>query len=77
MHAVEDDDGRFVDERRIVAAHVGIGDREQVAVAVLMLKPFAGERGAAGGAAEQKALGPANPAAAQIRSPIRWKPNIE
>jgi hypothetical protein len=55
---------------------VGKGDRVQQAVAVLVLQAFAVERGAAGGAADQEALGRSR-MAAQIKSPIRWKPNIE
>jgi hypothetical protein len=45
-------------------------------VAVLVLQALAVERGAPGGAADQEARSP-HVAAAQIRSPIRWKPNIE
>jgi hypothetical protein len=45
-------------------------------VTVLVLQAFAVERGAPGGAADQEALG-AHVAAAQTRSPMRWKPNIE
>ena len=54
-NAVLDDDGDFVRERRIVGAKIRDGQREDVAVAVLVLQAFAGERGAAGGAAEQEA----------------------
>ena len=45
-------------------------------MAVLVLQAFAVQRGAAGGAAEQEAAR-ALVAAAQARSPMRWKPNIE
>ena len=49
--AVLNDDRNLVRERRVVADAVGIGEREQLAVAVLVLQPFAGERRPAGGAA--------------------------
>ena len=47
-----------------------------MAVAVLVLQAFAGQRGASGGAADQEAAVRIS-AAAQIKSPMRWKPNIE
>ena len=47
-----------------------------MAVAVLVLQALAGERGAPGGAADQEAARRMSPAA-QARSPMRWKPNIE
>jgi hypothetical protein len=47
-----------------------------VAAAVLVLQPFAAQRGAAGGGAEQEAAR-ALVGGAQIWSPTRWKPNIE
>ena len=59
LQAVEDDHGRLVGVRRVVRPHGREGDRVEQAVAVLVLQAFAVERGAAGGAAEQEALGPA------------------
>ena len=76
LHAVEDDHGRFVDERRIVAPHVRIRRSRTDGCCRLDAAALAGERGAAGRAAEHKARARAIQAA-QIRSPIRWKPNIE
>ena len=76
--AVLDDHRHLVGERRVVGdAGSGQASAKQVAVAVLVLQPFAGQRRAAGGAAEQEAAACAMSPAAQIRSPIRWKPNIE
>ena len=49
---------------------------EQVAVAVLVLQALAVERGAPRGAAHQEPRARQSPAA-QARSPMRWKPNIE
>jgi hypothetical protein len=45
-------------------------------VAVLVLQAFAGERGAPGRRTEQEAARRMSPAA-QMKSPTRWKPNIE
>ena len=45
-------------------------------MAVFVLQAFAVERGAARGAAQQEAAR-LHVAAAQARSPMRWKPNIE
>ena len=55
---VLDDDGNLICERRVVRDAVRIGHREQLAVSVLMLQPFAGERRPPGGPAEQKAARP-------------------
>ena len=52
--AVLDDDGNLVGERRVVGHAVGIGEREQLAVAVLVLKPFARQRRASGRPAQQE-----------------------
>ena len=52
---VLDDDGDLVGKCRVVADAVGIDHREELAVSVLVLQPFAGERGAAGGPPEEEA----------------------
>ena len=75
-NAVLNDDGKFVGERRIVGAQVGNREREDVAVAVLVLQAFAGKRGAPGSAAEQESAARMS-AAAQMKSPMRWNPNME
>src|ERR1700733_14018212 len=54
-HAVVDDDGQLVGERRVIGHAVGNRARDQLAVAVLVLQPLAGERGATGGGAQQEA----------------------
>src|SRR6267142_294380 len=54
-NTVLNDDGDFVGECRIVSEQIGNRQREDVAVAILVLQAFAGERGAAGGAAEKEA----------------------
>src|SRR6267142_1040676 len=54
-NAILNDDGDFVGECRIISEQIGNRQREDVAVAILMLQAFAGERGAAGGAAEKEA----------------------
>ena len=56
--AVLNDHGEFVGERRIVRHQVRNRQGEHVAVAVLVLEPFARERRAAGRAAEQEAFAP-------------------
>ena len=66
----------LVGEGRVVGLAGRARRREDQAVAVLVLQAFAGERGAPGGGAEQEAAA-AGVAAAQMRSPTRWKPNIE
>ncbi len=53
--AVLDDDGDFIGERRIVGAKIRNRQRENVAVAVLVLQSFAGKRGAPGSSAQQEA----------------------
>ena len=55
--AVLDDDGDLVGERRVVGDDVRHRIGEQMAVAVLVLQPFAGQRRPAGGAAEHEAAG--------------------
>ena len=75
--AVLDDDRDLVGERRVVGLAVRHGQRQQVAVAVLVLQALAGQRRAAGRAAQQEAASSACRPPAQIRSPTRWKPNIE
>jgi hypothetical protein len=55
--AVLDDRRDLVGERRVVGAAHRNGRREQQAVAVLMLEPFAHESGAAGRGAEDEAAG--------------------
>jgi hypothetical protein len=45
-------------------------------VPVGVLQALAGERGATGGRADEEAAAIWS-AAAQIESPVRWKPNIE
>ena len=45
-------------ERRIVGQQVGNAKRQHMAVTVLMLQAFAGERGAAGGSAQQESAHP-------------------
>ena len=52
-----DDDRDLIGKRRIVGDAVGDGGGEQVAVAILVLQPFAVEGRASGGAAEQEAAG--------------------
>ena len=54
LDAILNDDGDFVGECRIVGEQVRHGQREHVAVAILMLQAFAGESGAAGSAADEK-----------------------
>ena len=76
LHALEQNDGRFVGVGGIVSSHRGERDGVQQAVAILMLKTFAIERSSAGGSAQQEPLARMS-AAAQIRSPMRWNPNIE
>ena len=74
--AVADDGGHLVGEGRVVGLGDGVHRRQQEAVAVLVLEALAEQRGAPGGGAEQEARGPAS-VACQMRSPTRWKPNIE
>ncbi len=57
LDAVLNDDADFVGECGIIRQQVGNGQRQQVAVTVLMLQPFTRKRGAAGGAADQEAAG--------------------
>ena len=47
-----------------------------MAITILVLQALTGERGASGGAAEQE-TGQRMSAAAQMRSPMRCRPNIE
>src|SRR5258707_847231 len=54
-NAVLNDDGNFVGERGIVGEQIGHRQRQDVAIAVLVLQTFARKRGAASGAAEQEA----------------------
>ena len=61
---------------RVVADAVGDQAGLDMAVAVFVLQAFAVQRGAAGSAAQQEAARAGSPAA-QARSPMRWKPNIE
>ena len=75
-HAAIEDDGELAGGGRVVGAAVRHRRRHQVAAAVLVLQAFAAEGGAARGRADQKAPRRWS-AAAQIRSPTRWKPNIE
>ena len=58
LHAVEDDRRRLVGKRRIVRTHRGKRQRVEQALPVLMLQPLAGQRRAAGGAADHEAFGP-------------------
>ena len=55
LDAVLNDDGDLVSKGRIVSQAVGHAQGEHVRVAVLVLQAFAGESGAAGGAAQQEA----------------------
>src|SRR5882672_5165294 len=57
-NAILNDDGDFVGERGIVSEQIGNGQRENVAIAVLVLQTFAGKRGASGGATEEEASRP-------------------
>ncbi|MNQ89346.1 hypothetical protein D3C85_1046520 [compost metagenome] len=57
MHAVFDDDGNLVGVGGIVSAAVGHGGGHDVAGAVLVLQPFAAQRRASGGGADQEATG--------------------
>ena len=76
--AVLDDDGEFERERRVVGETVRHRQREHVAVAVLVLEAFAGQRRAAGGAAEQE---PARAAVGsrpdQVADPLESEHRIE
>ncbi len=76
LQAVVDDDGELVGVGRIVGTAVRHRGRDELAVAVLVLQALARERGAARGGAEQEAAR-LDVAAAQMKSPMRWKPNIE
>src|SRR5712672_1872987 len=57
-NAILNDDRDFVSERGIVGEQIGNGQREDMAVAILMLQAFAGKRGASGGATEEEASRP-------------------
>src|SRR5882762_9979633 len=61
-NAVLNDDGNLVGERGIISEQIGNGQREDVAIAVLVLQAFAGKRSASGGATEEEA------ACAHVRS---------
>src|SRR5690606_15374847 len=57
VHAVMHDHRQLVAVGGVIAAAVGDGAGEDVAVAVLVLQAFAVQRGASGGAAQQEATG--------------------
>jgi hypothetical protein len=70
------DDGDFEGKGRIVGQHRRIGQGQDVAVAVLVLQPFAGQGRAPGRGPSKNPRAWMSPAA-QIMSPMRWKPNME
>ncbi len=61
LDAILNDDGNFISECRIVGQQVRNGQREHVAVAVLMLQAFAGQRGSSRRSADEES------AAAHVR----------
>ena len=56
-HAIEDDDDGFISPGRVVGSHGWEGHRVKMAMAVLVLKAFAVERGASGRAADEEPFG--------------------
>jgi len=58
LHAVEDDNRQLIGVSRVIGPYGGEGDGVEQAVAVLVLQPFAVERGPPRGPADEEPLSP-------------------